>query len=277
MKFDFDTGSTIDDNYIHDNYNAGIWLDTGNSGETIEGNYLARNWGTAIDEEVSYYATIENNTIIDNAWGSGSTNSAKYSNTAPALYISSSSFVTVSGNVFTDNWSDISVFQASNLFCGSPSAPGTCPIYYDGSVVENHNPTFNQTTCTANIATSAPGGSPNYYDGCQWKAGNITISDNVFNFNADDIRSATPTLPDTTVATVTTVRITPTTATIHPCVGPRPCGRHDLLQSFQRQLVDERANHPHHDHELLRDLELHGWEQQRLGEQHLQREHWVHG
>jgi parallel beta-helix repeat protein len=190
MKFDYDAGSTISDNYVHDNYNVGIWLDYGNTGETVDGNYVAGNWASGFNYEISNDATVDYNTFIDNDWGGGSY--AVWDFPGSAVYISGSSGVTVSYNVFTDNWGGVVLYQDPNRFCGS-SVENAC-------VLASNTATYNDTTCTANVASSSPGQSPDYYDDCQQKLTDNTISYNTFNFSAADIQNATPALPDETVA-----------------------------------------------------------------------------
>lgn len=57
-------------NYVHDNYNAGIWLDFNNTGANISGNYVSSNWGVGIEYEASYNANISDNTLVGNGWAS---------------------------------------------------------------------------------------------------------------------------------------------------------------------------------------------------------------
>jgi parallel beta-helix repeat protein len=69
-KMGYTLNATVDNNYVHDNYNAGIWLDFDHSGADISGNYIASNWGSGIAYEASYNAHIMDNTIIGNEWAS---------------------------------------------------------------------------------------------------------------------------------------------------------------------------------------------------------------
>ena len=57
-------------NYVHDNYNAGVWFDFNNDGADISHNYIASNWGTGIEYEASYNADISDNTLVGNGWAS---------------------------------------------------------------------------------------------------------------------------------------------------------------------------------------------------------------
>jgi parallel beta-helix repeat protein len=60
----------IVNNYVHDNYNIGIWLDFDNAGAVISHNYIASNWGAGIQYEASYNASISDNTLTGNGWAS---------------------------------------------------------------------------------------------------------------------------------------------------------------------------------------------------------------
>ena len=116
-KFWDTAGGTVTGNYVHDNGFVGIWDDTDNSGFNISDNYIANNWAEGIIYEISYNASITDNTFVDNAWGGGPS-PALGGFPDPALYISESgsdsrvpgaygSTFAVSGNVFTDNWGGV--------------------------------------------------------------------------------------------------------------------------------------------------------------------------
>ena len=65
-KFWNTTGLLVQDNYVHQNYGAGLWADYDNSGATFEGNTVAYNDGAGIVYEISYSATIEGNEVENN-------------------------------------------------------------------------------------------------------------------------------------------------------------------------------------------------------------------
>jgi hypothetical protein len=64
------TNAQFENNYVHDNYNAGVWFDFNNAGSAITGNYIASSWGIGIDVEASYNADISDNTLVGNGWAS---------------------------------------------------------------------------------------------------------------------------------------------------------------------------------------------------------------
>ncbi len=70
FKLSFTVNADVVNNYIHDNYNVGIWFDYDNTGAKISHNYVASNWGYGIDYEASWNADISDNTLIGNAWAS---------------------------------------------------------------------------------------------------------------------------------------------------------------------------------------------------------------
>jgi parallel beta-helix repeat protein len=53
-------------NHIYDNYGQGIWSDGNVHGALYEGNLIENNWGAGIDHEISWDATIRNNTLRNN-------------------------------------------------------------------------------------------------------------------------------------------------------------------------------------------------------------------
>ena len=69
-KLFFTVNADVTNNYIHDNYNTGIWFDFDNTGADISGNYIASNWGFGIEYEASYNANISDNTLVGNGWAS---------------------------------------------------------------------------------------------------------------------------------------------------------------------------------------------------------------
>ena len=179
--------ATVDYNYVHDNYDVGLWADTDNDGFEFEYNYIVGN-SIGIQYEISYNALIEHNTFIRNAIKEGP---AAPGFPSGAVYISESggdnrvsnsmniTTLTIANNVFTDNWSGVVLWESANGFCGSPdnSSVGICTLV-DPSVA-------NSRTCDeANLMTAVPRGIPDYYDLCRWKTQNVLVSSNTFTMNA---------------------------------------------------------------------------------------------
>jgi len=270
------TNANIVGNYIHDNYNVGLWVDTDNSGFLIQDNYIARNWAQGIIYEISYNGLITGNTFLDNGWGA----------TVPAIYLSSSGGdpyvssnyagqLTVSDNSFVDNWSGVVVYQDADRYCDGvnnastgfctlddPSiysatnnfgnltanaSAGDTTIYTSASVpvgswvafnlslpaVGNSGPAYQVTSVSSSgsgfalslasgIGSSEGSGAPvyqegscqssggpwamntssspqsqnppdqapyDYFDYCQWKAENVSVADNTFDFDPTDVET----------------------------------------------------------------------------------------
>lgn len=179
-------GATITDNYVHDNYDVGLWADTDNTGFDVSGNAFTGNWSVGYQEEISYNFSITDNTFTDNAWGDGPTNGGFPTG---AIYVSESGgdsrvpgaysgTALISGNNFTDNWSGIVLWENSNRFC-SDGSDDACTLV-DPSV-------FTQASCAAHLSTATPTGNPDYFDGCRWKTQHVDVTDNVFSFAKADI------------------------------------------------------------------------------------------
>lgn len=191
-KFWEEQNVTVADNYVHNNYSAGLWADTDNDGFDIYGNYIDDNFGEGLIYEVSYNALVQANTFIDNAWGSGPTlggfpDSAVYISESGGDSRVANSFgyqtLDITGNVFTDNWGGVVLWENSDRFCGDGS-DDACTLV-DPAVAT-------MTSCPAalsNTAENQPSDTPDYFDLCRWKTQNVTVSGNVFNFNPADIGS----------------------------------------------------------------------------------------
>ena len=177
--------ATVDDNWVHNNYDVGLWADTNNDGFKFKHNYIDDNYAPGIQYEISYNALIEYNTFVGNGVGEGPTNPGFPTG---AIYISESggdsrvpntahiTTLTISHNVFTNNWSGVVLWESADRFCGSPdnSSTGSCTLV-DPSVA-------NINTCDeANLTGATPSQIPDYYDLCRWKTQNVLVSDNKFN------------------------------------------------------------------------------------------------
>jgi parallel beta-helix repeat protein len=186
-KFWETDGATVTGNYVHDNGNVGLWVDTDNTGFNISGNTITNNWAEGIIYEISYNAEITDNTFTDNAWGTGPTNPGFATG---AIYISesggdsrvpgfSSGSLSITDNLFTDNWSGVVLWENPNRYCGSGNdASSTCTLV-DLSVA-------NPTTCTT-AAIRASGVGSALYNDCRWHTQNVTVYGNSFAYTEADI------------------------------------------------------------------------------------------
>lgn len=192
-KFWETAGGTVTGNYVHNNGNVGIWVDTNNSGFNISDNYISSNYDIGIMYEVSYNADITDNTLIDNDWTNEATTPSDGGFPGSAIYISESGgdsriagaysgTFTVSGNVLTNNWGGVVLWENANRYC-SDGSDGVCTLVSPS--------TYTLASCAANLDGSTPSGNPDYFDNCRWKTQNVSISNNTFNMNTSDIPNCT--------------------------------------------------------------------------------------
>lgn len=64
-------GVIIADNYIHNNWGPGAWVDADNANTTFTGNTVTDNDGEGIIEEISYNFGITDNYFARNGWVEG--------------------------------------------------------------------------------------------------------------------------------------------------------------------------------------------------------------
>ncbi|GAB3927690.1 right-handed parallel beta-helix repeat-containing protein [Kribbella albertanoniae] len=183
-KFWTVTGAAVRGNWIHDNHGPGLWADTNNAGFTVEDNYISGNYAEGLIYETSYNALIRRNSFIRNGLGKGPENEGF---PAPALYISESGadkrvpgqygqILEVTGNVFTDNWSGVILWENADRFAGSPANTSTG----SGTLVNPKVATIK--TCNAQNIAKQP-----YLSDCRWKTQNVRVHDNTFNLNPDKL------------------------------------------------------------------------------------------
>jgi hypothetical protein len=173
--------AVVTTDYVHNNGDPGIWADTDNSGFLISHNYIADNFGAGIQYEISYNATISDNTLIRNTIPAGEANAGF---PTAAIYISNSGgssavtsdykgVIDITGNVFTDNWGGVALYTNSDRYCGDG---------YDGVCTLVTPSTYTITSCTAHLTGSNASQTPDYYDNCRWKTKTVTVATNTFNF-----------------------------------------------------------------------------------------------
>jgi hypothetical protein len=180
-KFWISSDVTIEDNYIHDNGDPGIWVDTDNTGFLIAHNFIADNYAEGIIYEISYNGLIENNTLLGNAIGEAPEVAGF---PASAIYISESGFddrvanpfhatsFEIEYNVLSDNWGGVVIWENANRYC-SDGSDQVCTLV-DPAV-------YTLASCAAHLGERTP---VDYYDGCRWKAQNVTVARNQFSFTA---------------------------------------------------------------------------------------------
>jgi hypothetical protein len=175
MKFFTSTKGVVTNNWIHDNGNVGLWIDTNNSFFLIQGNVIEKNDAEGIMYEISYNGVIEGNLLRFN----GIVGNAQASDfPEPSIYISESggydagaavmlSGVDVNGvlriddNTFDDNADGVVLYQNGTRCCGPndgcSASCGTLPLYPEVDTDANK----------------------------RWNTQNVTVSNNAFIYDAD--------------------------------------------------------------------------------------------
>lgn len=139
---------SLTNNWVHNNRGPGLWADTDDADFLVSGNYIDDNEDEGFLYEISYNATIRNNTFVRNAIAAGRRRQAS-GDTFPegAIYISESggdhrvpssvsgsATIEVSGNRFVDNWDGVVLWENADRFCGSPAntSGGYCTLVSPG-------------------------------------------------------------------------------------------------------------------------------------------------
>lgn len=201
-KLFFTLNANVEYNYIHDNYNAGIWFDFDNAGAYIANNYIASNWGEGIIYEASYNALIANNTLVGNGWASdhtwpagvnnetclggvtctdglGPITGAGGGNPYGAIDVSDSGGNSnlksryagqfqISNNSLTNNFGGIKVYTDTNRYPGNIDNDSTCSIPL-GTLSQNNSSVFYRQgeILTTNSDTTITGSSVTSTGGTQ--------------------------------------------------------------------------------------------------------------
>ena len=143
---------TFEGNFVHDNGGTGLWADTDNIYTTFEDNKISNNSGPGIYDEISYDATIINNTITGNgmpsspggggrpgwAWNAGIQlrRSGGLSASAPLI---------ISGNIVANNYNAISLVESPRSGCAPVHGiPWYGPCNVQNVLVENNWITMTQ-------------------------------------------------------------------------------------------------------------------------------------
>jgi hypothetical protein len=175
-------GADIRGNWVHHNRSVGVWADTNNNDVLIEGNLIEDNDAEAIWYETSYNAIIRCNTLRRNTLRKGAEYAGRNDNfPVAAIYLSEAGgdsrvpartgMIEVYGNVLTDNWSGITLWENADRFANSPAntSAGYCTLVVDDC-----------SRCAAGAIDT----EPNYSD-CRWRTQNVEIHHNTFQHGAD--------------------------------------------------------------------------------------------
>jgi hypothetical protein len=187
-KFWDTNGGTVTHNWVHDNRGPGLWADTDNNDFDFENNDIEGNTGDGIIVEISYNVQIQNNVFVRNARVDGPKNPGFPTG---AVYISESggdsrvkaryNSISIANNTFVDNWSGVVLFENADRFCGSPANTSSrfCTLV--------DPPVANLKTCVRSRIRKEP-----YYSDCRWKTQNVSVTGNLFKFDAAHIQGCNP-------------------------------------------------------------------------------------
>jgi parallel beta-helix repeat protein len=206
-------GVTVTDNYVHNNWGPGAWVDTDNANTTIHGNTFATNEGAAVIEEISYNFAITDNYIADNDWADGLNNPGF---PQPAIYVNGSGSPTpmggvpacpeaacaaqrsyqsqsvIAANTLVNNGGNIFLFQNAERTCAA-GFDAVCTLVSGGPAGP-----FSISACKVRLPTASVSlatyagdktGSPaeDWWDGCQWETASVQVTGNTIDFNPASI------------------------------------------------------------------------------------------
>jgi parallel beta-helix repeat protein len=136
-------------NHVHHNGGHGIWTDTNNRFITYDGNNCHHNWGAGIYHEISYEATIINNTIANNGTSvsQGGGQDLGWMFDAGIQLRSSQSMdasnpILIEGNTVTDNYNGIGLIDSP------PTTTNPVEGQYSGGTNRLGNITVRNNTIT---------------------------------------------------------------------------------------------------------------------------------
>jgi len=94
--------------------------------------------------------------------------------------VAGSPAIDISGNLFVDNWSGITVWENADRFCNSPAntSTGYCTAV---------NPSVTLQSCASGTISKEP-----YYSDCRWKSQNVRITKNDFRINRASVNNCDP-------------------------------------------------------------------------------------
>ena len=174
-------GADIRGNWVHHNHGAGLWADTNNNDFIIEDNVIEDNDAEGLFYELSYNLVLSGNSFNRNMLVQGRRRAERGDNfPVAAVYISESGgepripartdMIDIRGNMFSDNWSGVTLWENADRFCNSPantSGLSCTPIAPSVSA------------CVQPGIATAP-----LYDDCRWKTQRVFVRENTFEFDS---------------------------------------------------------------------------------------------
>ncbi len=181
-------GADIRGNWVHHNHGAGLWADTNNNDFVIEDNLIEDNEAEGLFYELSYNLVLSGNTFRRNMIVQGRRRAARGDNfPVAAVYISESGgeprvpartdLIDIRGNMFSDNWSGVTLWENADRFCNSPANTSSLSCTPLVPAV---------SSCAQPAIATAP-----LYDDCRWKTQRVLVRENTFEFDSDTPGCAT--------------------------------------------------------------------------------------
>lgn len=168
-KWDLANGMYIHGNNVHDNYGPGFWTDISNINITYDSNTFSDNFRAGIFHEVSYSATITNNTLSRNGnscFGSlptdGCIGTMDSGRAVPSHDVLMG--INISGNVCTDNYFNIGGAEDDRAGNTNQTQVIDGLLYYEMNL-SVHNNTINSVNVP--LTPNCPGspiGNPTIYN-----------------------------------------------------------------------------------------------------------------
>src|SRR6201996_1812434 len=142
---------TFKSNYVHDNGGPGLWADTNNIYTLFDDNRIDNNWGLGIYFEISYDATIINNTVSGNGMPSSPGGGQRLGwgwdagiQLRESGGLSAAQPLTISHNTVTDNYNGISLIQSPPSGCTGKGEGKYGPCVVKNVLVEDNAITMRQ-------------------------------------------------------------------------------------------------------------------------------------
>jgi hypothetical protein len=181
-KFWAVNGADIRENWVHHNHGAGLWADTNNNDFIVEGNLIEDNEAEGLFYELSYNMIVSGNTFRRNNIVKGRWRAERGDNfPVAAIYISESGgepripartdTIDIRGNMFSDNWSGVTLWENADRFCNSPANTSGLSCTPMVPLV---------SSCTQPGIATEP-----LNDDCRWKTQRVTVRENTFEFDSE--------------------------------------------------------------------------------------------
>jgi parallel beta-helix repeat protein len=157
-KFTHSDGLVLRGNYVHDNVGAGLHLDLNNINTIVEANRVDHNGSEGIVLEISYKATIFNNTVTNNGWFDPRNRYNFIWNAGIGIHASTD--VEVYGNTVSGNYAGVVAIEQNRSKDPADFGPHVVQNLYvhDNIITQETLPrTAGELSVGAGIATDIPG------------------------------------------------------------------------------------------------------------------------